>query len=448
MAKLAIKPILEAGSDADLTDGLVSIVSASSDLITLSVGNEATVTGILQSDIYVGFRVIIEADADSKTASRLNKLLAGTGFPKVEKYHRNGQMMVRTKGAPTPVPCVIDGVDSASGYAWTVVSTPTPTTPAPAPETTPEAAPEPEAPAPEAIKVAPVKTGAARDLFRVPSKATTHDIVTSKSNRDVLQAAWDLHQKGQPATVMLEGPAGTGKTSIVDDFASKQGVGVFVFDGAAAASWADWTGSTILTDGEKGTTTKFAQSSFIEAIRADGPHAGVNRIVLVDEVNRAESAAANNALMPILSQLRLFIAEANETVHVDPAVMFVFTMNRGYRGTTALDEALADRMWTTIRMDYLDKDDEVALVTSRTGITPEQAEPLVNVARQVRDVASRGELDEAVSTRSVLQAAHFVSVGMTLTAAAEYCWANAFEARGDSDSDRSIVLTAIKAVLG
>lgn len=448
MPRLALQSIVDAQSPADMSDALTTVVDGNPTTIAIgSTSNGATISLAYVADILHDIHVDIYAGADSRVVSRINRLLQGTGAPKVETYHRTGTVMVRSKGAPTPLPASMSATsDGAMHFVWTVAPTQGASTP-----TLPPAIPATPAPAPTAapsIKVA-AAPASKRGLFTVPPRSTTHRIITPvAADREMLDASWALHKMGKPVAVMLEGPAGTGKTSIVDDFAADQQVGVFTFDGAAAGSWADWTGTTVLRDGDKGTVTHFAWSSFIEAIRKDGPEAGVPRIVLVDELNRAESAAANNALMPIMSQGRLYVPEADETVFVDPLVMFVFTMNRGYAGTQALDHALADRMWTNIRMDYLPADKEVALVTDRVaGISEEQATLLVRAARQVRDMAEAGNLTEAVSTRSVLMAAEYVAVGRSLRQAATYCWANGFDAAGGAESDRGQVLQAVFNIL-
>lgn len=459
MPRIKLTPIAEAQYASEMQDDYTSAGHNAEGQLVISIGTDADIVGTYTSDILDRIEVDIKATASSRTVSRLNRLLDGLNAPKVETYHRTGRIMVRLPGAPADLPCTIVGTLGSPRWSWLQSSAPvapeaTPTPPPSAPDTRPQSFAEAQGQAQDrldeasaTITVAKPQTGSKRDLFAVPPRSTTHRIVTGSDDRDVLNAAWQLHRTGQPATVMLEGPAGTGKTSLVEDFAADEQVPMFVYDGAAASSWADWTGTTVLRNGNGSTITEFAWSSFIEAIREDGPYGDQPRIVLVDEVNRAESAAALNALMPILSAARIFVAEADVTIKVSKAVFFVFTMNRGYAGTQTLDAALADRMWTTIRLDYLNEQDETALVSDRTGISAEDAGQLVKVARQVREIAERGSLDEAISTRSVLQAAFLVRQGLKLKVAATACWANAYDAKGGAESDRGMVLQTINSLL-
>ena len=56
-------------------------------------------------------------------------------------------------------------------------------------------------------------------------------------------------------------------------------------------------------------------------------------------------------------------------------------------------------------------------------------------------------IDEAISTRSVLQAAFLVRQGLKLKVAATACWANAYDAKGGAESDRGMVLQTINSLL-
>jgi MoxR-like ATPase len=268
----------------------------------------------------------------------------------------------------------------------------------------------------------------------------------SDADRKRIAVSWARHAAGHPTTLALVGPAGTGKTSALWDVAADKGIGVFQFDCAGATNTSDWFGSTVL-DGQG---TRFAYSSFIEAIRVDGDYGDEPRMVILDELNRSETTAALNALMSILTQYRVYIPEAGETIEVSRNVFFAATMNRGsaYSGTVSLDAALVERLMGWVRLDFLPEADEVTLAVKRTSISPEDAARLVKAARQVRDIAARGEVRKAVSTRMVLNACSFVVAGMTVGEAAMMTWADSYDDEGDSESERGIVTMAIKSVLG
>ena len=479
MAKLGILPLNQyvvGASTLPWSDGLTS---TSWDSITRTIRTTVGYSNgaLIEVRVDAGgnadqVTAALDQGMDSLVAARVNRLLHGMGFPRVEKYQRTGAFVARLDGQPSPVPCVIRTDRDVYGN-WTAknvgatpaaplapqapapapapVQTPTPPpAPAPEPAATVEAAPAPE-PAVQALRVAvEAKPEDPSGLFYFPARATTDSIITTPLNSKVLRAAWTQHAGGERAAVALVGPAGTGKTSIVDDLAAEYGVGVFNFDAAGASSFVDWTGTTALTTDEDGNTvTRFVPSSFTEAIRADGPYGDTPRIVRVDEVNRAETGGALNALMPILSQASLYIPETGQTVPVSHAVFFAFTLNRGsaYAGTVTLDAALADRMQAWIMLDYLSQEDEADLLVRRTGVAPEVALQLVKTAHQVREIASRGEITTGVSTRRVLQAGRLVQQGLSARESAEYCWANAYADEGGAEGERGLVMLAINSAL-
>ncbi len=313
--------------------------------------------------------------------------------------------------------------------------------PAPAAVTVP-ALPEP-APAP--VKVAPAPRTAPTGLFRFPALTEAGEVVIKPDTAQHLDLLWGMHTAGKRQVIALVGPTGTGKTSLAYRLAARHGVGVMVFDAAGAREFSDWVGTTHLRDGR----TEFLPSGFLTAIDADGPFGGQPRIVVIDEVNRAESSGALNALIPVLHGFgSLYVPEMGRSVNVDPTVMVVLTANRGtaYAGTVGMDLALQDRVTAWLRLDYLEEKDERALLMSRTGIDEAQATRLTAAAVRIRDAAGRGEVVEGggISTRRLILAGEKVAAGFTLHAAATLSW---LESYTDESGERAVVQSAIDAVL-
>ena len=436
----------------------------------------------------------------STSAARLNRLLTGIGAPRVETYHRTGSIVVRAPQHAYQLPALIDMscdqtgrwvVNTHAALAMAHVASPAPVSPpapvvTPAPsinvglgpnpfvptpvaqafealaQGTPEPEPEPVAEVIEAqsehatvtvvdtVKVTPQNQRDPSGLMQFPLRSTTDRISMDAENTAVLEAYWRKHTGGDQSIVAIVGPSGTGKTSLIWDLAAEKQVGMFMFDAAGASSFSDWTGTTVLKQGEGSPVTDFVTSSFIEFARIDGPCAGQFRIGGVDELNRAETGGALNAVLPIWAQGQLFVPELGETIYFDPMVMWVATMNRGsaYNATLSLDAALADRMQAWVQLDNLTEAQETKLLIDRTGVGASDAASLVDLAKQVRDIADRGELTHSISTRRTLEAARAVKNGLTLKQAATYCWANSYLDEGGDKSDRGRVLTAIGAKLG
>lgn len=324
---------------------------------------------------------------------------------------------------------------------------PAPAVPAPAVSAPVAPAPKP-APAPVAAVIPGTRMADPLGLFRFPAPGSTASVVLDPEVSRNLDLLWRMHANGSRQTLALVGPTGTGKTSLVYDLAARNGVGVFTFDAAGAREFGDWVGSTHLRDGR----TEFLPSGFLQAIDADGPYAGKPRIVLIDEVNRAESSGALNALIPVLHGFgSLYVPEMGRSIAVDPTVMVAMTANRGsaYAGTVSMDLALADRVTAWVRLNGLDAAAEVTLLQSRTGVSEEQATLLHRVAVQVRLAAERGEVIDGggVSTRRLLSAAEKVAAGFTLYDAACITWLDSYSDEGGSSSERAVVLAAIDATL-
>lgn len=317
---------------------------------------------------------------------------------------------------------------------------------APGPAVAPTATPQPVA-RPEASSPPPSAHGDTRGLFKFPVVTKRSEVIVKADVATGLDGLWALHLQGHRQVVAIVGPTGTGKTSLAYNLAARHSVGIMTFDSAGAREFSDWVGTTHLRDGE----TKFIPSGFLSAIDADGPYGGQPRIILIDEVNRAESSGALNALVPVLHGFgTLYVPELGRGVNIDPTAMVILTANRGMQyAVVALDLALSDRVTAWVKMEYIEPDREKALIVERYSLLEEDASRLVAAAQRVRDAANRGELPEGggVSTRRLMQAAEKVEGGFTLLAAASWTWTGAYSDEGGSNSESTIVQAAIDAVL-
>jgi MoxR-like ATPase len=291
-------------------------------------------------------------------------------------------------------------------------------------------------------------TGDPRGLFKFPVLTPKSKVIVKAEVADDLNRVWESHIAGEREVLAVLGPTGTAKTSLAFNLAAIHNIPIMTFDAVGAREFSDWVGTTHL----RGDQTVFVPSGFLTAVDADGPYGGQFRIVLVDEVNRAESTGALNALIPMLHDyLSLYVPELNRAVAIDPAVMFVLTANRGsqYGGTIGLDAAFVDRVTSWVRMDYLEKDAEKDLVVARTGLDGQQADRLCLAAQRVREAAQRGELPEGggISTRRILIAAGKAVRGMSLHRAASLAWMGSYPDEGGSTSESTVVKSAIDAVL-
>ena len=239
--------------------------------------------------------------------------------------------------------------------------------------------------------------------LQVPEKK---DFYISKTTRDKLSALVLMAEK-RPQNCLLTGMQGCGKSELPAQVAASLGRGFAKFEIGLLSEAGQILGEYQLKDGD----TEYQTFLFLDAIRT--PHA----IILLDEFNREESPKAKNALFPILDDFRqLHLDATGETIKVAEGVIFFATVNEGaeFTGTDLLDTALRDR-FTYIEMGLLPPDKEKELIRSRTGLEESQTVELQGILKGVRNESVK------VSTRKALQIGDFVSVGLGVKEAFEFC---------------------------
>jgi MoxR-like ATPase len=138
---------------------------------------------------------------------------------------------------------------------------------------------------------------------------------------------------------------------------------------------------------------------------------------------------------------RAWVPALKREAAVASGVVFFVTLNEGYEyvGTNPIDEALRDRMTYAVRMGYVPKKVEKAILTRRTGVDGEAAEKLAEFARTVR---RNPKLGVPVSTRQLLGAASLVVEGMALQDAVLFSVVNGM----GEEVDRKALLQALQVI--
>ncbi|MBM3303366.1 MAG: AAA family ATPase, partial [Deltaproteobacteria bacterium] len=182
-----------------------------------------------------------------------------------------------------------------------------------------------------------------------------------------------------PQNVMLVGPHGCGKTETALQYAARTGKPLLVMDCAHTREGYLWWGRMHVNNG----TTYFKPSDFFKAVEEG------NHVILLDELNRVDSSILS-PLMPLLDGRRMtHVPDTDHILKVGPGTVFFATMNEGsqYTGTSALDAAIQDRFSYRIEVSYLEKAQEVQVITARTGLDKTNASKLVELAQTVRKKA-------------------------------------------------------------
>lgn len=452
--------------DSIVNDALVVIENAIGSP-SVSIVIKADVASNVWTDIVVS----VSDTADSGVATSLNRLLKGFALdglpgskpPALRKYWRTKSLALAFKRRSVALPAAftLKYNLSMSATYWSLTSA-TKRTVTTAPTATPpsvsEPKPEPLAPMtlPSAKKSASkpsANTALPTDhpgIFRMLPPKGRFSVWQDASTKRKLQAALDGHLSGDRTFVVLRGPTGSGKTISAMDLAARNALPFWKVDVAGLRDFGDWAGYNQPSSVDGVLTLDYVPSQFITAIDADGPYAGITRMVMLDEITRVETAGALNALLPVTDGTgSLYVSDAKRSIRVDPAVIFVATANIGaaFSGTVTLDIAFVNRATHTVPVGFPPKTSEVKVIMEQSSIDRETATRLVTVAHQTRIIAATGEIPVGVSTRQLVAAAKAVMTGLLPLEAAETAFADTYSDEGGSTSHRAKVLQAVNGSL-
>lgn len=203
-----------------------------------------------------------------------------------------------------------------------------------------------------------------------------------------LQAGYAVH---------LSGVAGIGKTTLAFHIAATLGRPVSLIHGDDEFKSSDLVGN------DSGYSKRRLVDNYISSVMKTEEEMKSlwvdNRLttackngdtLIYDEFTRSRPEA-NNALLSVLSEGILNMPRLRNTgqgyMRVHPNFRAIFTSNpEEYVGTHKIQDALLDRM-ITIQLDHYDRETEVQITMTKSGVSREDAEVIVDTVREVRSAS-------------------------------------------------------------
>ncbi|MER2605994.1 MAG: CbbQ/NirQ/NorQ/GpvN family protein [Siculibacillus sp.] len=207
--------------------------------------------------------------------------------------------------------------------------------------------------------------------------------------------------------LLLKGPTGCGKTRFVAHMAARLGLPLHTVACHDDLTAADLTGRFLLKGGE----TVWADGPLTRAVRSGG-------IAYLDEIVEARKDVTV-VLHPLTDDRRILPLDRTGETLVAPAdFMLVVSYNPGYQNLLKSLKPSTRQRFLAIEFDYPAPAIETEIVVAETGLAPDKARRLVDLAGRLRSLKGQ-DLEEGCSTRLVVYAAALIADGAKVDDAIE-----------------------------
>lgn len=243
-----------------------------------------------------------------------------------------------------------------------------------------------------------------------------------------------------PQKVIISGPQGTGKTTVIEQMAGRNNRGFFRISCGMIESPSEWFGFRDFVGDE----LTYVRSAFIEACETP------NTDICLDEFNRLHTTLQNGLYNILDDNGEAWLDMIKRNVRVAAGVVFWATANIGvaHTGTFQIDAAMEDRFAYHLKMGYLPEADEIRVLMMKTGVGKSMAKTFVNVAKRVREAAAdeNRPTSKPLSLRQLTAVCSLVVGGMKPVQAVEFTIMPKYSEDGGSASEQAEVRQIFQGV--
>src|ERR687884_1770792 len=220
--------------------------------------------------------------------------------------------------------------------------------------------------------------------------------------------------------VLIIGPKGTGKTTLVRKFASQMKKDLYSVNFSLRTRESHLIGTKTLEKGE----VNFVEGILVKSMR-DG------NMLYLDELNAAEADVLLRLDEALDDRRQLVLKEAEgQTVNAAADWFVVATINPlSHVGTKELPPQLLSRFPFRLRLDYPPEDIELQIISKHTTVESSKINDVKNaiqLAKSLREAAALEELYYSPSLRETIAFAKLLNTGIPAKQAAEFEYANVY----------------------
>ena len=225
--------------------------------------------------------------------------------------------------------------------------------------------------------------------------------------------------------VLIIGPKGTGKTTLVRKFASQMKKELYSVNFSLRTRESHLIGTKTLEKGEV---------SFVEGILVKSMRDG--NMLYLDELNAAEADVLLRLDEALDDRRQLVLKEAEGQIVNAAADWFVIaTINPlSHVGTKELPPQLLSRFPFRLKLNYPPEDTELQIINKHTRVENSKLDDIkrsIKLAKSLREAAALEELYYSPSLRETIAFAKLIDKGLASKHAAEIVYANVYDQWGE-----------------